>query len=96
MFLLALAVVLFGCAGEEPPAAGGGPAKTETVVLEVEGMHTKDCCDTAVRGMLMAVPGVVRCDVSIEEKTATVTVEDGVDPEKLVAAVKGYETTIRR
>ena len=98
--LLVLAqLVLFACAKEEPAApatgGGGGAVETETVVLHVEGMETPNCCDVAVKGMLTRVPGVVDCVISLEEKTATVTVEKGTDPKTLVAGITGYEATVK-
>jgi copper chaperone CopZ len=97
--LVLVSLVISGCAKEEPaaPATGGGvgDAETETVVLLVEGMETPNCCDVAVKGMLSKVPGVVDCVISLEDKTATVTVEKGTDPQTLVAGITGYKATVK-
>jgi copper chaperone CopZ len=46
-------------------------------------------CAPAVRGLLMKVDGVTDCEVSAADKSATVTVKKGTDPEKLASAVTG-------
>lgn len=54
-------------------------------------------CQSAVEKALNGVKGVKKAVVSLEEKTATVTVKEGkVDRETLVAAVKdaGFEVLL--
>jgi Cu+-exporting ATPase len=58
-----------------------------TLVFDVEGMTCQSCVRSATRA-LEKVPGVARVEVTLEPPRATVEGE-GVDPERLRAAVKG-------
>ncbi|MDR2239267.1 MAG: cation transporter [Zoogloeaceae bacterium] len=48
----------------------------ETAILKVEGMSCGGCVKS-VTGVLGALPGVAKADVSLEEKCARVTFEPG-------------------
>jgi copper chaperone len=50
----------------------------ETIKLGVEGMHCRHCV-MAVKSALAALPGVASAEVSLEQKTATVS----YDPAKV-------------
>ena len=66
---------------------------TETMKFTVEGMHCAHC-QSAVEKALNGVKGVKKAVVSLEEKTATVTVKKGkVNRDALLIAMKdaGFE-----
>lgn len=64
-------------------------AGEKTVTLAVENM-TCASCPYIVEQTLAGVPGVLRTDVSLEEKTAVVTFDDAkTDPAALTAATAG-------
>ena len=46
-------------------------------------------CAPEVRRLILKVDGVTAAEISFEEKTATVTVKEGTEPETVVAAVTG-------
>ena len=68
------------------------PMKDQNIVLSIHGMMCQHCV-AHVKKALEAVEGVISVDVSLENKSAQVTVQEGVDQATLVAAVvnAGYE-----
>jgi copper chaperone CopZ len=68
------------------------PMKDQSIVLSINGMMCQHCV-AHVKKALEAVEGVISVDVSLENKSAQVTVQEGVDKATLVAAVvnAGYE-----
>ena len=77
---------------EERPVQGKEPAMVK--VIGVEGMMCNKCVAHVTKA-LEGVEGVVKVDVNLEEKKATVEVEEGVTDEALTAAIveEGYEVT---
>ncbi len=69
-------------------------AKTEEVVLSIDGMHCGGCAGK-VKAALSACEGVTGIQVSFEESKASMHVEDGTDTHVLIEAVKklGYKVT---
>lgn len=67
----------------------------KTIELDVTGM-TCDHCVRSVTNALKDVPGVADAIVSLEDKRATVTVDD-VDVAKLIEAIEeeGYAASVR-
>ena len=63
-------------------------------VIGVEGMMCNKCVAHVTKA-LEGVEGVIKVDVNLEEKKATVEVEEGVTDEALTAAIveEGYEVT---
>lgn len=61
------------------------------------GRMTCDDCTVTVAQALKSVPGVKTTEVSLESRSAHVTVDASVDPEQLAAAVRGsgYNAFIR-
>lgn len=58
------------------------------IVLKIEGM-TCGGCKTSVERLLAAQPGVRQATVNLAEGRATVTAEDSVPAQALIAAVEG-------
>lgn len=60
--------------------------------LNVEGMSCKHCVMHVTKA-LEAIEGVVKAEVSLEEKSAVIELDSDVSGEKLVKAVEdaGYE-----
>ena len=69
----------------------------ETVVLTVSGMHC-DSCAHGITAMLKRTEGVIRADVSYEEREARV-VYDGerTSPKQLIEAIEklGYKAAVK-
>lgn len=61
---------------------------TKEINLKVEGM-TCGMCPPKVEAALKGVKGVNSCEVSLEQRSAKVVVEDTVKDEDLVEAVEG-------
>ena len=66
------------------------------VDLGVGGMTCDDCVRT-LTDSLTSVPGVVRAEVSLGQRTAHVAVDPSLDPNRLVEAVRqsGYNAFVR-
>ena len=58
------------------------------IVLKIEGM-TCGGCKASVERLLAAQPGVRQAAVDLAQGRATVSAEDGIQPQALVAAVEG-------
>ncbi|CAM2181815.1 copper-translocating P-type ATPase [Burkholderia cenocepacia] len=71
-------------------------AALQTIELNVDGMHCGGCTGRVQRA-LAAVPGVVDAAVDLDAHTATVTVQETVEPDQLVDAVReaGYGAAVR-
>jgi copper chaperone CopZ len=67
----------------------------KTIRLNVTGMSCEGCADS-VRSALSQVGGVHNADVSLDQKTAVLEVEDTVQAADLVGAVEaaGYQATV--
>ncbi len=65
------------------------------ITLRVTDMKC-DGCVSSVKSALDDVAGVQDVEVSLEEKTARLAVEEGIPVERLVDAVKGagYQATV--
>jgi mercuric ion binding protein len=75
--------------------ASAAVAAPKTVTLAVPGMYCATCPIT-VKGSLAAVPGVAKVEVSLANKTATVTFDDSKTAvPALIAATTnaGYSST---
>lgn len=72
------------------------PPPTMTVTYSVEGMHCENCV-AAITAKAKDVPGVVACDVSLDEKRMIVAVDDPAAKQRVAEAVAklGYAVTIR-
>ncbi|WP_081069256.1 heavy metal translocating P-type ATPase [Burkholderia diffusa] len=71
-------------------------AAMQTIELTIDGMHC-DGCTGRVQRALAAVPGVIEAAVDLDAHAATVTAQETVEPERLVAAVDaaGYRAAVR-
>ncbi len=72
-----------------------GPAQVE---LTISGMHCESCA-TGIRAMLHRTDGVLKAEVSYEERRATVEYDPAkTSPEKIVAAIEklGYKAKVRK
>ena len=80
-------------AGYRAPAAAPSSAALDTAVLNIEGM---DCggCTIATRKVLERLDGVMKADVSYEEKRAVVTFDpQKVTTQQMIAAVATLKYT---
>jgi copper chaperone len=69
--------------------------KMETMILKVGGMSCGGCVKS-VTGVLEALPGVSKADVSLEKNEATISYEAGkVSREQMVQAIDdaGFEAS---
>ncbi len=76
-------------------AAEQAPA---TVTLTISGMHCEGCA-SGIAAMLKRTDGVVKTNVSYEERSATVDYDAAkTSPEKIVEAIEklGYKAAIRK
>lgn len=86
---LLILTMTFACSRESEPVAAV-PVATTTVVFEVQGMHC-DGCANAIATKAGRVDGVVECDVSLEDGTATVEAEpDSIGDVEAAIASLGY------
>ncbi|WP_081054915.1 heavy metal translocating P-type ATPase [Burkholderia diffusa] len=71
-------------------------AAMQTIELTIDGMHCGGCTGRVQRA-LAAVPGVIEAAVDLDAHAATVTAQETVEPERLVAAVDaaGYRAAVR-
>lgn len=88
------------CPLAETGAADGlleAKSGTTVVTLDVQGMHC-DACVGLITAEVGKLTGVGEVRVSLEEKTAWVTVddEDGPEPAAIIAAIesKGYKSKV--
>lgn len=67
---------------------------TKTTTVTIEGMSCGHCT-ARVQKALEALDGVQSVEMSLEEKTAVLTVQDGISEESIRSAVEeaGYEVT---
>jgi len=67
----------------------------KTITLNVTGMSCEGCVNS-VRNALARFEGVHNAEVSLDQKTAVLEVEDAVQTADLVAAVEaaGYKATV--
>lgn len=89
-FMMAFALALALIAPGQAASAAPKPAATQTVTLQVSGLHCGGCADP-VRGALVRVKGVKKAEVSFEKKQAVVT----YDPKatNVAALVKAVQQT---
>ncbi len=66
-----------------------------SITLRIAEMKCEGCA-SAVESALTSVPGVRAADVSLDEKRATIDLDDMVDVEDLISAVKaaGYDASL--
>src|SRR6266498_6071026 len=72
--------------------------RPETVTLTISGMHCESCA-TGIVAMLKRTDGVVKADVSYEERRASVTYDaTKTSPEKIVEAIEklGYKAAVKK
>lgn len=72
--------------------------KPATVTLTIAGMHCEGCA-SGITAMLKRTDGVVKADVSYEERRATVDYDAAkTSPEKIIAAIGklGYKAAIKK
>jgi len=98
--LFLLAVALFPACGEPADASGEQgadvreAATTSVLQFTVEGMHCEGCVG-AITQAVSDLPGVTKCEVSLEEERAVVTVTDpSVEPE-IIRAIEELTYTAR-
>lgn len=68
-----------------------------TVTLAISGMHCEGCA-AGITAMLKRTDGVVKADVSYEERRATIDYDAAkTTPQKIIAAVEklGYKAAIK-
>lgn len=68
------------------------------VTLTLSGMHCESCA-TGIAAILKRTDGVLKADVSYEERRASVDYDPGkTSPEKLVESIEklGYKAAIKR
>jgi len=91
--LLPLALVAgpAGCKPAEPPAPAATPA---TLRYTVEGMHC-DGCVAAITGKVTSIEGVSACNVSLEGRSANITVNDPAIAPQVREAIErlGYKVS---
>jgi len=94
--VLCIALALCGCrqdAGEpaSAPAAAADVAQTTVLRFAVEGMHC-DGCVNAITDTVSRLEGVTACEVSLDEKSATVSVNDPALAAKIIEKINalGY------
>ena len=86
--ILLLSAVWLGAA-EQPPAR---------VTLTLSGMHCESCA-SGIAAMLKHTDGVLKADVSYEERRASVDYDPAkTSPEKLVETIEklGYKAAIKK
>jgi len=69
------------------------PSPAATVTLTISGMHCEGCAD-GIKAMLKRTEGVMKADVSYEQKQAVVEYDAArTSPEKIMEAVEklGYK-----
>ena len=89
LVFLSILVALSVAATDRQPA---------TVTVTISGMHCGSCA-TGIAAMLERTDGVVKADVSYEERRATVDYDAArTSPEKIVAVIEklGYKAAIRK
>ena len=72
-------------------------AKTAHVVLTISGMYCQGCA-TGIQAMLERTDGVIRADVSYDDRRATIEYNpDRTTPAKIISTVRkmGYKTSIK-
>lgn len=76
------------------PPACTPPAEPVTVHYTVDGMHCSGCVD-AITGKVTAIEGVSACTVSLEGRSADVTVNDPALAPKVREAIErlGYKVS---
>lgn len=91
---IAVAFVLLILAGSLPAS----PALPVTVTLSVSGMYCESCA-TGITAVLKRTEGVVKADVSYDERRATVKYMPAkTSPRKIIEAVEkmGYKAAVRK
>ena len=89
LFVMSTAIA---CSRETEPVAVV-PAATKTVVFEVQGMHC-DGCANAIATKAGRVDGVVGCEVSLENGTATIETDPAsIEDVEIAIASLGYTVT---
>jgi mercuric transport protein len=86
--LLILAAVSFAAADQQPT----------TVTLSISGMHCEGCA-SGIAAMLKRTDGVVKADVSYDERRAIVDYDAAkTSPEKIVEAIEklGYKAAVKK
>ena len=71
---------------------------TKTVVMSVSGMHCSSCAE-GITAMLKRTDGVLKTEVSYEERQATVDYDEAkTSPEKIITAIEkmGYKARIKK
>ena len=89
--LLAAAVLIFLTASVAAAAAA-------QLTMTISGMHCGGCA-TGIAAMLKRTEGVLKADVSYEERRAVVSYDAAkTSPEKIVAAIErmGYKAEIKK
>ena len=88
---LAILAAPAGCKPAEPPATAVTAATPATLRYTVEGMHC-DGCVAAITGKVTAIEGVTGCTISLENRSAEITVNDAaLDPKVREAITRlGY------
>lgn len=80
-------------------ACGRGPDPTaspvQTVRFDVEGMHCGSCV-AAITAAVKDLDGVRECSVSLEEKSAVVTIADPAAPDRVIDRVTRMGYTVKR
>jgi copper chaperone CopZ len=93
---ICIAPALSGCrqeaGGPAPaPAAAADAAQTTVLHFAVEGMHCNGCV-MAITDTVSRLEGVTACEVSLDEKSAAVTVNDPALAAKIIEEISalGY------
>lgn len=79
-------------------AAASTLAAASQLSLEISGMHCGGCA-TGIRAMLVRTEGVLKAEVSYEERLAQIDYDAAkTSPEKIVAAVEkmGYKARVKK
>ena len=97
-FLLALcAALVLILATTVAVQAGEAPSKTQTVVLEVDGMSCGGCA-AGLQQALSKIPGVTEAKVSFDDKQARVVYDPALTkPEAFIARIEkeGYKARVK-
>lgn len=95
--LASLAMQSTNAATESAAVPSSTPAAKQNVILSVPGMHCEFACAPKVRETLAAVPGVGGVETNVDEKTATITVKEGFQLDRAIAALDeaGYPAVLK-
>ncbi len=89
--LLIILIFLPGCIGtSNMEKTGEIPANAKTLELEIEGMACPNC-EATIQGYLMNTEGIVRADVSYENRSGTVVYDPSLITEEEILDLRIFQ-----